>query len=160
MSTTTQVTLEQYYEMLPDYEREPEYFDGEIIERAMPTKPHSEMHRFLILAFESFRAQGLRSYPEWTIAPRAGSRRIPDVCLCAVGTETPLLCVEILSPDDKASVLRRKIREYLGWGVEYVWVIDPIDLTGEVYSKTGIDQVVDGIFRAGQVEVNIQGVRE
>ena len=36
MSTTTQVTLEQYYEMLPNYEREPEFDDGEIVERPMP----------------------------------------------------------------------------------------------------------------------------
>ena len=76
MSTTTQVTLEQYYEMLPNYEREPEFDDGEIVERPMPTKPHSEMLEFLIFAFRAFRPE-FRSYPEWTIAPREGSRRIP-----------------------------------------------------------------------------------
>ena len=82
------------------------------------------MLEFLIFAFRAFRPE-FRSYPEWTIAPREGSRRIPDLCLCASRSETPLLCVEIISPDDKASVLRKKIKEYLAWGVEYVWVSIP-----------------------------------
>jgi Uma2 family endonuclease len=159
MSTTTQVTLEQYYEMLPNYEREPEFDDGEIVERPMPTKPHSEMLEFLIFAFRAFRPE-FRSYPEWTIAPREGSRRIPDLCLCASPSETPLLCVEIISPDDKASVLRKKIKEYLAWGVEYVWVVDPVELDGDVHTNAGVERVPDGVFRAGVVEVNVRGVKE
>lgn len=37
----------------------------------------------------------------------------------------PELVVEIVSPSDRWSDLRQKMREYFGAGVEHVWVVDP-----------------------------------
>jgi hypothetical protein len=82
------------------------------------------------------------------LAPREGSRRIPDVCLCENGSETPRAGFGIAEEDRGISIL----------GVEYVWVIDPVDLTGEVHTQAGIERVADGVFRAGVVEVNVRGV--
>jgi Uma2 family endonuclease len=86
--------------------------------------------------------------------------RVPDVCVTfgepseEVFTEPPFLCVEILSPDDSALELRLKIEEYLAFGVAFVWVVDPVALTGEVHTPEGIQRVTDGRFRAGQIEVS------
>lgn len=35
------------------------------------------------------------------------------------------LCVEILSPDDRMSEVCAKCEEYLEWGVETTWIVDP-----------------------------------
>jgi Uma2 family endonuclease len=68
----------------------------------------------------------------------------------------PFLCVEILSPDDTAVAIRAKVEEYFAFGVPYVWVIDPTPRRGEIYTRSGILRVGDGMFQAGDIQVNIR----
>ena len=88
--------------------------------------------------------------------------RIPDVCVTVgkpegtIITEPPFLCIEIVSPDDSLTEYREKIREYRAMGVPYIWIVDPIELDGEVYTGEGSTAVPDGVFRAGGIEVNIR----
>jgi Uma2 family endonuclease len=51
--------------------------------------------------------------------------------------EAPFLCIEILSPEDRASRMQEKIDDYISFGVRYVWVIDPRNRTGWVYTNEG-----------------------
>jgi Uma2 family endonuclease len=57
--------------------------------------------------------------------------RIPDICVTTqrgkgrILSEPPLLCIEILSPEDRASRIEDKIDDYLRFGVPHVWLIDP-----------------------------------
>ena len=37
----------------------------------------------------------------------------------------PLVAIEILSPDDRFSVVEAKLEEYREWGVPHVWLVDP-----------------------------------
>ena len=46
--------------------------------------------------------------------------------------------VEILSPDDSAARLQRKIGKYLAAGTSIVWVLDPDTVTIHVYQKPGV----------------------
>jgi Uma2 family endonuclease len=88
--------------------------------------------------------------------------RIPDICVTIgkpggnIITEPPFLCIEINSPDDSVSELRAKIEEYLDMGVQYVWVVDPVLLTGEIYTRDRIARARDGVFLAGDIEVDIR----
>jgi Uma2 family endonuclease len=50
---------------------------------------------------------------------------------------SPDLAVEILSPDDNAARLQRKIARYLAAGTSIVWVLDPESITISVYQKPG-----------------------
>ncbi len=50
---------------------------------------------------------------------RADARFLP------LATETPLVCIEILSPDDRASDLQEKIDDYVERGVGGIWIVDP-----------------------------------
>lgn len=43
------------------------------------------------------------------------------------------LCVEVLSPSNRAGEVREKVAEYLGRGVRLVWVVDPEARTVTVY---------------------------
>ena len=63
-------------------------------------------------------------------------------------TKPPLLCVEILSPDDRVQNLQRKIDDYLEFGVPSVWVIDPDSRRAWVYAAEGVTEVKDGLLRA------------
>src|SRR5439155_9247241 len=51
-----------------------------------------------------------------------------DVCssdLPKYGEVPPVLAVEVLSPDDRADRVLRKITDYLRNGVALVWLVDP-----------------------------------
>jgi Uma2 family endonuclease len=45
----------------------------------------------------------------------------------------PDLAVEVVSPNDRYSRIRRKVREYLAKGVRLIWVVDPLDRSVTVY---------------------------
>jgi Uma2 family endonuclease len=58
--------------------------------------------------------------------------RVPDVCVIfaeapkeSILTHPPLLCIEILSPEDRMSEILERVKDYLAFGVRYVWVLDP-----------------------------------
>jgi len=55
--------------------------------------------------------------------------------------------------------LRIKIEEYLAVGATYVWVIDPIAFTGRIHTRHGVEQVADGLFRAGEIEIDVTKAR-
>ncbi len=58
-----------------------------------------------------------------------------------------MVCVEILSPEDRISRMQERIDDYLAFGVSYVWVVDP--KTGRSWSHTneGISEVKEGVLR-------------
>jgi Uma2 family endonuclease len=62
----------------------------------------------------------------------------------------PDLAVEVLSPDDKASDITKKVEEYLAAGVPLVWIVDPATQTVTVYHSLQdvriltADQELDG----------------
>lgn len=66
------------------------------------------------------------------------------------GEHPPLLAVEVLSPNDRASKVLRKIDDYVNNGVLLVWLIDPEEKTvriskaGELSKTLTADQEIDG----------------
>lgn len=152
------LTVEQYNRST--FEHDAEYVDGNIVERSMPTTPHSLMQTFL--SFILFTHGAVMT--EQRIRIRDRLYRIPDVCFTLkvpreqVLTHPPYLCIEIISPDDSAKTLRDKVSDYLSFGVDYVWVIDPETYSGEVYTQSTTTRITDGIFRAGHIEVDVRMV--
>jgi Uma2 family endonuclease len=58
-----------------------------------------------------------------------------------------------LSPEDRAGVLQKKIRDYLAFGVAYVWVIDPKERTAIVHTRAGSYPSQDLILRTENPEI-------
>jgi hypothetical protein len=48
-----------------------------------------------------------------------------------------------------------KVREYLHFGVSWVWVIDPVALTGQVHSQSGVVSIEDRIFATDRFSVDL-----
>ena len=71
--------------------------------------------------------------------------RVPDLCLLEadrlpkrVATQPPMLCIEVLSPEDRFSRTREKCQDYLRMGVPEVWVVDPELRKAHVLTADGI----------------------
>jgi Uma2 family endonuclease len=162
MATTELVSVEEY--LHSSFEYDAECVEGRIVHRSMPQKPHSKMHGYLIRALHrTTHPLGYEVWPEQRIrTQRAPARyRVPDLCVTQgeptedVFTEAPFLCVEILLPGDAAVEVLAKIREYLAFGVAYVWIVDPESGTGEIHMPDGVERVENGRFWAGQVEIRL-----
>jgi len=161
MPTAELVSVEEY--LSSNFEPDAEYVEGRIIPRSMAQKAHSKMQSYLDRTlYQIGHPLGYEVFVEQHLLTRSDRPhyRIPDVCVTygepdeEIFTEPPFLCVEILSPDDSAVDLRAKVSEYLAFGVAYVWIIDPKTCAGEIHTRTAIERVENGIFRAGDIEVS------
>ena len=164
MAVAERVSTEQY--LHSSFEHDAEFVEGRLVQRPMPTWEHACMQGFLV---EELRAIGRRlalfAVPEQRVQTHSDRFRVPDVCVVAqkpegepghrIVTRPPYLCVEILSPEDTAVETMDKVREYLNFGVAWVWVIDPVSLAGQVHSRNGVVSVEDRNFSTDRFDVDL-----
>jgi Uma2 family endonuclease len=93
---------------------------------------HSWVQANLVSYFiQQFKSLGLRAVTEQRVQVKPTRFRIPDVSVVRgkpgeqILTRPPFLCVEILSPEDSLSSIRDRIDDYLAFGVENIWIVDP-----------------------------------
>lgn len=116
------------------YEHDVDYVDGVLVERGMPTVPHSFLQALLIGWFLPLQSKhGFRVLPEARTQIVARARyRVPDILLCPtpppkgrIVDVAPLAVFEILSPDDKISETLERFRDYSSIGVQQLILLDP-----------------------------------
>jgi Uma2 family endonuclease len=130
---TTAITVREY--LATSWSPDREYVDGEVVERNLGEKDHSALQRFFTLWFGNRRdLLGVDVWPELRMQVNSDRFRIPDVGVTRVGdtferyiTQPPVLCIEILSPEDRLAAIRQKVDDYALMGVRDTWVIDPIN---------------------------------
>jgi Uma2 family endonuclease len=86
--------------------------------------------------------------------------RIPDVCVVGeleeVVTKPPLLCVEVLSPDDRWSRVIASVGDYQMTGVPCVWVIDPYQVKAWTFESDNPPlEVKDGRLTARSLGIDV-----
>ena len=151
MSSRTLVPVDEY--IATNYDPDCDYVDGELVDRNVGEKDHSKVQaRLIALFFNQRAALGIHVFPEQRVRLTPTRFRIPDVCVVVgdepdeqVFTTPPFLCIEILSPEDRASRVQEKLADYLNFGVPYVWVIDPRRRRAYVYSNAGMREVTGSL---------------
>ncbi len=65
----------------------------------------------------------------------------------------PNLAVEIISPGDTGAEMERKRREYFEAGVEFVWMVDPLNRSVQVFTSSDAFTLVteDEVLNGGTV---------
>ena len=142
------------------YDPDCDYVDGELEDRNVGEKDHSKAQGNLYLYLWTH-YQTMCVFVEQRIRVSASRYRVPDICVTLgepaeqVFAQPPFLCVEILSPEDRAGRIERKIADYLRMGVRCIWVIDPRAREGFIHTATGMHAVEDGILRASDPEIAV-----
>jgi Uma2 family endonuclease len=143
MATGTQIPVEQY--LSTDYEREPEYIHGEIVERPMPNLIHSIIQQFLSVRLDSVG----QCCPELRLRLAEDLFLEPDLSVFVTSTPTDLvpstppdIVVEIVSPDQRYPRLLEKLEEYSRWGVPHIWVVEPQMQRLQVYTAGNLRSVL------------------
>jgi Uma2 family endonuclease len=123
------LSIEEY--LHTSYSPDVHFVDGEIEERNLGEYEHAKLQALLAAFFtRNEDAGGVDTVVEQRI--RVGSSRV-RVCDLAVlradapreevTATPPILCIEILSPDDRLSRAERVLADYFAMGVPNIWLI-------------------------------------
>ncbi len=161
MATGTLVSLQEYLATI--YEPDCEYVDGEVLERNLGELDHGGLQGIIFgWLFGRRKELGIHVFPETRTQVAANRYRVPDIAVTVgkprgrVLTEPPFLCIEILSPEDRASRVEEKIDDYLRFGVAYVWLIDPRNKLAWQYTREGKREAVTVLVTDGpRIEIPI-----
>ena len=131
METGTLVSVNEY--LSTSYHPDRDYVDGYVEERNLGEFDHARLQTLLAIYFGSREKElGLCVVVEQRVQVSPTRFRVPDVCVLLGGRPKdqifrtpPFICIEILSPEDRLSRVQERMRDYLHFGVPYVWMIDP-----------------------------------
>jgi Uma2 family endonuclease len=161
MGTSLLVSEQEY--LTTSYEPDCEYDEGVLVERNAGEQPHGLVQTALAsFLYERRKRFGIRVITEQRIRIAARKYRVPDVCVFLqpaprdpVPSTPPFIAVEILSPEDRMSRVRKKIDEYLAFGVAYVWLIDPEERRADVYTASAFREAKDGMLRTEDPAIEV-----
>jgi Uma2 family endonuclease len=140
------LSLEEY--LRTSYHPDADYVDGEIEERNLGEYEHGRLQWLIALYFgkreEEWNIQGVA---EQRIRVSSRDVRVCDLVLLRADaprekvTQTPpLLCIEIMSPEDRLARAKRVLKDYLSMGVENIWLIDPLRRAAYTFDADGLHE--------------------
>ena len=140
--------------------------DGHPEERNWGEFEHAELQTAMaVFLRQNAKAFRIRTVVEVRVQVAPRRIRISDLCCIRkrpegrIITEPPVLCIEILSPEDRFSRVEARIADYLAMGVRYVWVIDPDNLNRAFIYASGQSpsprEVTDRVLTAGDIRINV-----
>jgi Uma2 family endonuclease len=128
---TRRMSVEEYRRT--PFQPDVEYVDGLIEERHLGGFDHARLQAALLRVLGD-REEDWNVYvsPKLRVQVSATTFRVPDVCLTDAREEIeqvprrpPLLCVEVLSPEDRLPRVVERVQDFHRMGVALVWIFDP-----------------------------------
>ena len=143
------IPIEVY--LASSYEPDLEFVDGVLEQKNMGEWDHSFLQAAITAWFFRHRAEWkinvLTEYRTRTSKTRV---RLPDICVVHQGEPVervrmtaPLLCIEILSPEDWPGRVIKRLEDFVAMGAENLWILDPSDRSASTYTRFGM-KAVDG----------------
>jgi len=146
MSVAHAVSLEEY--LHTTYRPDCDWIDGELRERNLGQFDHANFQRVLTgIFFLNQMKWKVIALPEQRLRISATRYRVPDLLVVAADYDrspivsvAPLLCIEILSPDDTLREIVERSEDYLNLGTPQVWIFDPSRKRAYVNSAKGLHE--------------------
>jgi Uma2 family endonuclease len=147
MSTRALVPVEEYLRM--SFEGpEPEYLDGELVERNLGGEKHSSTQTNLAgILRELKKRHGIHARAEIHLRLAPTRLRVADVALFLkkpaeeIPSSPPYVAAEVVSPGDRYQEILEKLKEYRNWGIRHIWLLDPASEGFSVYDDGGLREV-------------------
>src|ERR1700683_2211386 len=161
MGTITRVSVDEYLRTsFPDADRE--YVDGRIVERDVGEVDHSDLQTALAYYLRAHYKKRVWAGVAVRVQVKKTRFRVPDAVVMRGPKPTeqiirkpPVIAIEVLSPADRASELEEKIDDYLGYGVPYVWVVNPETRRAYIHTPDGSHEAKDGMLRAETAGIEV-----
>jgi Uma2 family endonuclease len=151
MPGATLVSLGEY--LSTSYRPDRDYVDGQLLERNVGEWDHSRLQALLLkllLPYEE--STGLLVAPGQRVKVEVSRFRVPDLCVVRgnpgeqILTHPPVLVIEILSPEHSMSAMQERIDDYLAFGIENVWILDPRRKKAYWADPSGTHEAVSGLL--------------
>jgi len=144
------VTVEEY--LHSTYRPDCDYVDGRIEERNLGEHDHGLLQAIISALFTNNRTiWQVRTVTEVRTQVKGARFRVPDVSVLRADAQREpiirhpqLIAIEILSPEDRLNRLQEKVDDYLDFGVENIWVIDPETRKAWTADTAGLHIVQNG----------------
>jgi Uma2 family endonuclease len=144
------IPVEEY--LSTGYDPDCEYDDGVVVERNLGEFEHSFLQTILAAIFtNNMDGWGVFGLTEQRVQIAARKFLVPDLCVLRVGsprerilTSPPLIAIDIMSPEDTIRRLSAKAIEYLDFGIEHVWVVDPSARVAYRGTHSGLQLISSG----------------
>ena len=168
MATSTDavsVTIDQY--LNTSYRPDCDWIDGELKERNVGEAPHSAVQKFIITYLSAREEEwGITIWPEQRVQTSTTHYRVPDICVTRdtarfepIITSAPLVCIEIMSREDRLSELKARADDYLAMGVLAVWIIDSKNRTAWTADRLVLKTVATDLTVQGfQIRVPVAAI--
>jgi Uma2 family endonuclease len=146
-TSTALISIEEYLRTM--YHPDCDFVDGHIEERNLGEYEHGVVQTEVARWFSNRGVEwNIRAITEQRTRVSEDRVRIPDITVIrrdapreAVRFTPALLCIEVLSPEDRLSRTARIMDEYLQMGVPNLWIVDPIRRAAYTYGIDGLHQV-------------------
>jgi Uma2 family endonuclease len=157
------LSVEEFHRRFDGAKPAYEYWFGEAVRKPLPTMLHGIVQYVIAMLLE--RAGWFISL-EARLKVVPGAEPVPDVIAVknkpkgSYPTQSPELCVEVLSPSDRLSEALEKARRYLSWGSQGVWIIDPEKRTAWTCSSERPSEPTwispTGVLRIAETAIELQ----
>ena len=161
MSSATLIPVSEY--LSGTYEPDCDYIDGELQDRNWGELSHALLQGILGATFHNNRrVWDIIAGIAMRVQVAATRYRIPDVCVVrrsdpadAIVKTPPLICIEVLSPEDRLQRVQERVEDYARMGVEHIWIIDPIRRQAWGATADGSQTHVDAEFTVPGTPIRI-----
>lgn len=163
MAARPQFATRLDYYLQTDFRPDCDYVDGEILERNVGDREHSFLQlKISMLVSEHEREWGVAVYPKHRVQVAQDRFRIPDVCVISardpfekIITRPPILCVEIMSSEDRWARITERFEDYRRMGVPSLWAVDPIEGKAWAWSKSSPEWKETSVLEAPGTPIRI-----
>jgi len=159
--TAPAVSVDEYLHSV--YEPDMDLVDGILEDRNVGEFDHWRVQRALLEALAKGEKRGGYFVVQETRLQVSAQRfRVPDTCLIRsdqfperIIQQAPLLCVEVLSPEDRFTRTEAKCQDYLRMGVPEVWILDPVQRIAYILRGNSITRQIDGNLRLPELGIEV-----
>lgn len=156
MASSVVIPVSEYLQTT--YRPDRDYIDGELKERNVGEQPHGNLQIILGTIFQNNRlVWGVRPLGDSRLQITSTRYRIPDLMILrntdpkdGIIGFTPLLCVEIMSKDDRLTEIRERVADYVRIGTRDIWVIDP-------WKRVAYEETINGLMQPEDTILRVKG---
>lgn len=155
------LTVEEY--LSTSYRPDCDYVDGHIEERNLGEYDHAYLQTLFVVLFAQYRETwSVRALSELRTKVGETRYRVPDVSVLKADapkeqiiTHPPLIVIEILSPEDRLGRFQDRIDDYIAFGVENIWILDPESRKAWTATSAGLHLVQNGEFTVAGTPIRV-----
>lgn len=138
------LSIEEY--LHTSYKPDVHFVDGELEERNVGEYDHARVQTLLAIFFgNNEQTWNVIAVVEQRIRIGSSRVRVCDLAILRadapreqVTQAPPLICIEIMSPEDRLSRIRLVLEDYFALGVPNIWLIDPLRRCAYTYGPGGL----------------------